>query len=414
MAKRALSIMPFYGGKAKMAEFISDRLDYSSTDTYVEMFGGAARTLLNKPRHKEEYYNDYSSGLCTIMEAMSSPDTAREFIHRVAEAEASQEEFDRAKALYDECETDQEETFRSLIKGVVIESKIYGHKTQAFVNKELDKFIEWAAYVSDDSVKPDCVDKIITVIQGTPDGDLWLRNWILAYQAKSEGTLERTNHLLNVPDIDLAVATYIVFTQSRDARGEVRSEERFRDSGQFRERALNLYHCAERMEGVQVSQLDAMAFFRRYTFIHDTAPGNPLPDDMQRSLLNTWINDSRVMMYADPSYIKVESEKELLKGIDWENEVSLAAAIDKKYEGKKMPKNLGDVYVRSFGYNEQEAFLRCIQHAKCKVLVSNYDLILYNKYLTPELGWRREEFHTTTGVGSKKDNRRVEVIWYNY
>ncbi len=119
-------------------------------------------------------------------------------------------------------------------------------------------------------------------------------------------------------------------------------------------------------------------------------------------------------MYCDPSYISVEKETEMLEDIDVDHTPRLADAIRRKYDGKKMPTNLGKVYAMSFGYDDQEKFLRCIQKAKCRILVSNYDLQLYNKYLNEETGWHREEFHTTTGVGSKKDNKRIEVIWYNY
>ena len=68
----------------------------------------------------------------------------------------------------------------------------------------------------------------------------------------------------------------------------------------------------------------------------------------------------------------------------------------------------------SFDYEDQENFLSCIFNAKCKIMVSNYDLILYNKYLTPDNNWRRIEFETTTSVGGKKANDRTEVLWYNY
>ena len=79
-----------------------------------------------------------------------------------------------------------------------------------------------------------------------------------------------------------------------------------------------------------------------------------------------------------------------------------------------MPTNLGKVYARSFGYQQQEQFLRGIQNARAHIMVSNYDLQLYNKYLNPSTGWKREEFETTTGVGGKRNNKRTEVIWYNY
>ena len=92
----------------------------------------------------------------------------------------------------------------------------------------------------------------------------------------------------------------------------------------------------------------------------------------------------------------------------------MSDAIQKMYDGRKWPKNLGEIYARSFGYVDQERFLQCIQNAKCSMMVSNYDLALYNKYLNERTGWRREEFITTTSVGGKMDNSRTEVIWYNY
>lgn len=60
---RVLSPFSFYGGKAKMSSLIVDMLDYNNTDIYIEPFGGACRVLLNKPRHREEIYNDFGAGL---------------------------------------------------------------------------------------------------------------------------------------------------------------------------------------------------------------------------------------------------------------------------------------------------------------------------------------------------------------
>ena len=58
MRTNPLSIVPYYGGKAKMASFIADMLEYKDTSLYIEPFGGGCRTLLNKPRHEKEIYND--------------------------------------------------------------------------------------------------------------------------------------------------------------------------------------------------------------------------------------------------------------------------------------------------------------------------------------------------------------------
>lgn len=129
--------------------------------------------------------------------------------------------------------------------------------------------------------------------------------------------------------------------------------------------------------------------------------------------MDGWIADPKVMMYCDPSYISVESEEKLLKEIDINKVDFVSSAIWQQYDGK-MPKNLGKVYSTSFGYEDQELFLICAQQAKCKMMISNYDLQLYNKYLNPATGWRREEFQTTTAIGGKSGNTRTEVIWYNY
>ena len=80
------SIVPYYGGKARMAPLIVEMLDYDNTDIYVEPFGGGCRVLLNKPRHKIECYNDYGEGICAVMRVMSNPDTASEFIERLGES----------------------------------------------------------------------------------------------------------------------------------------------------------------------------------------------------------------------------------------------------------------------------------------------------------------------------------------
>lgn len=128
--------------------------------------------------------------------------------------------------------------------------------------------------------------------------------------------------------------------------------------------------------------------------------------------MSGWLREPRVMMYCDPSYISPESERKLLAGIDVEAVNSLSDAIKEKKE--KMPQNLGSTYAYSFEYDMQEKFVKSIQDAKCKMLVSNYDLVLYNKYLNEDTRWRKEVFQTTTGAGGKKDNKRTEVIWYNY
>jgi len=55
------SIMPFPGGKGRLSEWIIDNMP--EHDTYVEVFGGAAGVLYNKPRSQYEIYNDIDEDL---------------------------------------------------------------------------------------------------------------------------------------------------------------------------------------------------------------------------------------------------------------------------------------------------------------------------------------------------------------
>lgn len=437
MNKRdTLSIAPYYGGKGRMAHFIADRLNYDDTDIFVTPFGGMCRVLLNKPRHKVECYNDYSSGLTALMRILSDPVQSIEFIHRLEdETVYSEEEFDKQKAIFDNAENDLEQQENEVLRRLLIEKEIVTpYNARNFLDEILYQALHPNLPKNKDKAKnkklarkiSNTVDKTIQnatlkLQQQLKEDEefrekfqLHLENLIIAYRAKTEhGIIERTADIdEDVNDeMELAIATYVVFQQSRDGMGQTWSAEKFKTNDQYRRQIVKLFDCAERLEGVEVFQIDAIDFFRRMMFVDVYTPLGEIPPQFR--VLNEWINNPRVMMYCDPSYISVESEKKLLEGIDVDKTPRLSEAIKKKYRDK-MPTNLGKVYAMSFGYDDQEKFLRCIQKAKCRILVSNYDLQLYNKYLNEDTGWHREEFHTTTGVGGKKDNKRVEVIWYNY
>jgi len=435
MNKRdTLSIAPYYGGKGRMAHFIADRLNYDDSDIFVTPFGGMCRVLLNKPRHKVECYNDYSSGLTALMRILSDPDKAVKFIHRLEdETTYSEEEFIKQKAIFDYAENDLEVQEHEKLRRILISKKI---ATPYVVNKFLDALIKQTLDYYSDELEEDTskgnnegtkeytalvkstfknfLDKCKSDKQFEEEFQKIFDNWVRLYQLKKDrGFIERSRDIgeENTSDMELAIATYVVFQQSRDGMGQAWSADKFKTNDQYRRQIVRLFDCAERLEGVEIYQIDAIDFFRNMMFVDVNTSLGEVPPQFQ--VLNEWINNPKVMMYCDPSYISVESENKLLDGIDVDSTPRLSDAIKKKY-GNRMPQNLGKVYAMSFGYDDQEKFLRCIQKAKCRILVSNYDLQLYNKYLNEGTGWHREEFHTTTGVGSKKDNKRVEVIWYNY
>lgn len=414
-----------------MAHFIAERLNYDC-DVFVTPFGGMCRELLNKPRHRVEFYNDYSSGLCALMTVLSDPNKSDEFIHRIyEETEFTEECFLKYKAIYDSAERDLEEQEKGKLRQMLIEKQI----VDPIVSRRLLDEILWQTFeLGEEAANPkrhklindrkangsisESLDKLKQALNESREFQTKFRDqlasWIALYQQKQNcGYLPRPTDMgVDISEMDLAIATYVTFKMSRDGMGTTFSKEKFKTTDQYHAQVLKLYECAERLEGVNVVQIDAMDFFRRWPFFDKNTSFDE--DPASQRILNKWINNPDVMMYCDPSYISVESEMKLLEGIDTDNENCLSDAIRAKYLGKRWPANLGTVYARSFGYEDQEAFLQCIQNAKCSIMVSNYDLELYNKYLNESTGWRREEFFTSTSVGGKAGNSRVEVIWYNY
>ena len=413
MGKNTLSIMPYYGGKARMAQFIVDRLNYDDSDIYIEPFGGACRTLLNKPRHKVEIYNDYGEGVSTVMYMLSDWERARDYIYRLYETEYSEEQFNWAKEIYDSAEINLLQQSGDVLirelKSILVNYGVIHNNANIRVFKsflEDEKSIHILANI----IKDETTTRRTQILKRLKD---LLDDYNLVKDLEQErGLIERSRDIGNyISDMDLAVATYVLFTQSRDSMGKVWSSAKFKSTDQYRERILRLFDCAQRMEGVLTYQIDAMDFFRWHVGINRENELSNINKDYK--IMLEWIHDPKVMMYCDPSYISPEDEEKLLKGIDWRNVDNISEEIKKRKLDNK-PSNLGKVYAMSFEYEDHENFLKCIYDAGCKIMVSNYDLKLYNKYLTPANNWRRIEFETTTSVGGKAENRRTEVIWYNY
>jgi site-specific DNA-adenine methylase len=366
---RGLSIFPYYGGKARMAALIADRLNYNDTQIYVEPFCGGCRTLLAKPRHGVEMVCDIDEGINALIGALANPDTARELIYRLSRTEYSKDEFDRAKRIYD-----------SGKKGV------YG-RVKEYLDEQVRE-IEAKLRNCDPKEKKELCDALRHLLQFYEmDKKAWAEAEDLTMSAADHADFE----------LKLAVSTYVVYTQSRDAMGKIWSGRK--NPELYKKRMERLWSCAERLEGVELMSTDATHLF------YCLGDGSYFFD---------WLQDPRVMFYLDPSYISPESEGALLEGIDAEKENSLSDAIERRCGEGKLPANLGGVYVKSFGYREQENFVASVADARCKVMISNYDLILYKKYLTEEKGWKSFRFLTKTSVGGKADNTRVEVCYYNY
>lgn len=404
-------MFPYYGGKAKMAPLICSLLNYDDSDIFVTPFGGACRALLNKPRHRIEVYNDLTEGLCTFVEQMSNHNTAMELIHRIYETEYSQEQFDWALNIKNSVEEDfltrTSKALNDFLKQILVRYKFISPKAttntiKSILRKEDTQIME--------QLKEKMTESELKKLKALNE------DWIAVNEVwKEQGSLDIPRNLgVDISDIDLAVATYVIYMQSRDAMGKHWSNTKFKSTDAYRNQMKRLYDVAERLEGVQVCQIDAMDFFKHYFESDVQCKELEYSDNIEDIeygfyLMNKWITNPRVMMLCDPSYISPEDEKKILEKRKEKN-----GDEQTKAKKDKSPKNLGTVYKASFDYEAHEYFVKAICNAKCKMLVCNYDLILYNAYLTEDKGWKRIEFETTTSVGGKVGNRRNEIIWYNY
>lgn len=435
MAK-TLSAFNYYGGKARMASLICDMLDYSGSDVYIEPFGGGARTLLNKPRHEVEIYNDASAGLCAFMRVIGDPERSDELINRLYQTEYSPEEFYNAVLLRNRVEDNYLDEFKRQVNQYLkqliskyamddlakLKSAISRNKVEE-ARKLYRKIIENSPFSSDEMAILDALDQqlencievyrkvfihaykkslresleeirsivirnetdqaLIADISSTSLSSFYrslkdqrqkeVKDECLIY-ARELADLAMDNNrdnrymengeVVEVDEMDLAVATYIIYSQSRDGMGTAWSASKYKSTDDYHRQISRLYDVAERMRNVHISQNSAIGF-----------------------LLDCgYLNNDNVCFYLDPSYLKPEDEK----------------------------KNLGETYKFSSDYDAHELLLDTICKAKAKILISNYDLDLYNKYLTPERGWSKMEFETTTSVGGKKGNKRTEILWWNY
>lgn len=464
---KPLSVVPYYGGKYNMAYLIADMLPYKGFDIYVEPFGGGGRVLLNKARHKEEYYGELSEGIATLFDVLSHTETADKLIHCLYDTEISEEYFNECK-LYKNYREDDYFTFKldivlnrlndldkgkkvlknSFTKAIksLLSKKYYERYVQEGIPDNIyqENFIENMAAVFNefkslcreyDLDKADIVylDNAIYLFtemiiitynyiyknkmqladrkspkDKTSKGETWEDEAEIRYTSVrneiddaifdyNEGCIEKEEfvfpHLDKIKDesIKLAVATYVVYTQSRDALGIKWKGNKFKSRAVYENHIAQLTEAAKRLKGVMVYKTFPAELFLV------KRQGTPIEH------FNNWIdfvNNPKACMYLDPSYLK-------------------AADVERDNY------NPGIYYKRYYTKSQHINLLKSIQMARCYVIVSNYDdeEHLYARYL--ELGeglsdeekrhfkpFKRCEVKTKSTLNPQKAVDRIECLWY--
>lgn len=350
-----LTLFSYFGGKARFCKEITELLDYDHTDIYIEPFGGAASVLLNKPTHGTEVYSDVSRGLVALMTYLSDPDKAPKLID----------------CLYDtvysvDCFNECMEYRNSVDDNYLSErQKIERRKQKELFKKILGRIKKSGQLTQLKQLSGEEQFEFIKKLIGDKQAPLLSEEEIAIINLLDIDSFDINENIgvIEEPDpLKLAVSTYVVYSMSRDGMGTAFSSSKFASSEAYYKQIDRLYRVAERLNGVQViGAVSALTYL----------------------LENSYLDDPRAMFYIDAPYLSADEDE----------------------------KNLGICYKGQMELSDHRLLLETISKSKAKFLISNYDTPVYNEYLGD---WTKVTIDTVTGVGSKKNNKRTECLWYNY
>lgn len=370
MKQDRLTLFNYFGGKARFCKEIAELLDYDHTDIYIEPFGGAASVLLNKPTHGTEIYSDVSRGLVALMTYLSDPDKAPELIDNLYDTVYSVDCFNECLAYRNSVDDSflaplkkaEMKKFRPFYKRFVKRVETAGQlntlkKLVVDKNRSDDEKWEFVRTLLNDPTIFTTEDvKTFQTLNEDDEVSLAL------IQATSFDINENIGAIEEPEPLKLAVATYVVYSMSRDGMGTAFSASKFRSSEAYYKQIDRLYRVAERLNGVQVvGAVGALSYL----------------------LESSYLNDERAMFYIDAPYLSADEDE----------------------------KNLGICYKGQMELADHRVLLETITQSKAKFLISNYDTPVYNEYLRD---WTKVTIDTVTGVGGKKNNKRIECLWFNY
>lgn len=454
-----LCLFPYYGGKARLSYEIAGIVEsYKKASIYIEPFGGAASVLLNKAPHNREIYNEQSPGMCTLIELLSNREAGCELIDYIyRNTDYSLECFEESLDYRNRCEDNYwDDLWRKMkslaytidrtVPGVDLKKLEEIKQSPATITfsyravfeqdkglvrkltkKQIEKINKYDSEMIDierfyhrkeyfegfdrlaDKGEPhhkNRVEKRLTEFQikisrltgktvqavlndesyKKYEKDIWDK-W--EKRGRFRELAENKRYHLDLYDMKLAASTYVVYKQSRNGMGLKFRGYDYDNDFNYKKGIIKLYDIMERLQGVEVQRGDAIGFFREDFMVY--------------------MNDPSVIIYADPSYLKQGSGESKANSA---GSMTIKEAIEQL---KKKEYNPGRVYKQSWTRDEHEFFLRKIQNAKCKIVVSNYrdEENLYDRYLNAANGWSYTEFETKTTV-SQNAADRTEVLWYNF
>lgn len=104
-------VMRYHGAKFRIASWIMDF--FPTHHTYIELFGGAAGVLMQKPRSESEVYNDIDSDVSNVFSVLQDPEKSNRLQNLLILTPYSRREFEIA---YEESPDPVERARRTLVR----------------------------------------------------------------------------------------------------------------------------------------------------------------------------------------------------------------------------------------------------------------------------------------------------------
>lgn len=404
-ANERINVVKYYGSKAMMFQDVIDRLDYDNTKVYLEIFGGGASVLLNKPKHDIEIYNELNFGMYTLFSVLSNYERGIELRERLKEVQYTKESFQKAleykNAFEDDAQKENERKLRQFI-------------TEIEKKHNLDNFREYKRYYLDyckkhcekyntkECTKANCnkrnridekIDKTLKSTSLTVEEKKRARKLVKEYQEIKKGIfrnkkIEEYKEGEENKEIDVAMATFIVQNMSRDGMGKHFANMEKGESN-FQNKVYNLIDAIDRLRDVIVICENARDLISR--------------ENLNKVLMEKGVDiqnipDWQLMYYVDAPYLE-----------------EITVTLEKRERGINAG-NPGKLYKSGgFSYVEHAMLLNEMKEHEAKFLVSNYRdaEFYYDTYLNAGAGWRYTEYPTKTTVGGA-GRERTEILWQNY
>ena len=393
-----LNVVKYYGSKAMMFQDIIDRLDYDNATVYLEIFGGGASVLLNKPKHDIEVYNELNFGLYTLFSVLSSYEKGIELRERLKEVRYTKESFQKAleykNTFEDNAMKENERKLKQFICEIEEKYKLELYKQYRsyymnYCKKHCKKYNtqQCTKECKEEKRIDKVIDKTLRQTELTSEEKRGAKKLLKEYQKLQDGNL-RGKDRPHYKEMEVAMATFIVQNMSRDGMGKNFSNISTGES-RFQNKVYNLIDVIDRLSDVIVIRENARNLLDR-EYLNSVLLKKGV--DIQN------IPDWQLMYYIDAPYFE-----------------DISVTLQKRERGISAG-NPGMVY-KSGGFNpvEHAILLDGIRSHNANILVSNYRDInfYYDTYLSADAGWTYTEYPTKTTVGGNGGDR-TEILWQNY